>query len=146
MSGTVRETDSGEERGGQRRCLRCSSPIEWRTVRLVGRRAFCGEFCAITWLADEAARTAWSRTAIEMDREVRGLTRPLRVQAARLGARLAQARLDRRLRQGPQGETLPWLWVPTPKGAAALLLVLLGWGAAGGPSPETRAMVPEPKL
>ncbi len=142
MSPAVRPKGNGANGEGQRACWRCGSPIHWPIVRLVGHRAFCGEFCAITWLADEAARTAWTRTTLEMTGGDRGPSRPLKLHVARLAARLAQARLDRRLHAGPRSDTLPWLWLPTRQGATALLIALLALGVAGGPSTETRAMVP----
>jgi peptidoglycan/xylan/chitin deacetylase (PgdA/CDA1 family) len=142
MSPAVRPKGSGANGEGQRTCWRCGAPIRWPGVRLVGHRAFCGEFCAITWLADDAARTAWTRMTLEMERRARGPSLPLKLHVARLVARLAQARLDRRLHAGPRSETLPWLWLPTRQGAMALLVALLALGVAGGPSTETRAMVP----
>lgn len=129
--------------GPGRMCSRCAAPVQWATVRVVSPRVFCGEVCAITWLADEASRTAWARTALRMTRTPRSPRGLGRLLWARLAAAAAQWRLDRRLQAGPRAQALPWVWLPTRQGAGALALALLAWGAAGGPSPETRAMVPE---
>jgi peptidoglycan/xylan/chitin deacetylase (PgdA/CDA1 family) len=125
-----------------RRCRHCAEPIHWPTVRLVGSRTFCSEACAIIWLSDEASRTAWRRTTLEMDRRARGLGHRVRLHLARWSASLAQRRLDRRLTAGPRAESLPWLWVPPREPAVALALLLIAWGAAGGYAPELRTPPP----
>ena len=125
-----------------RHCKRCGEIIRWNAARFIGLRPFCSEPCAILWLSDEASRTAWDRAALEMDRRSHNLRHRVRLLRAFWGASVAQRRLDRRLAAGPCAEDLPWIWLPSPRGVAALLLVLIAWAAAGGPAPETRAMIP----
>ncbi len=125
-----------------RHCKRCGEIIHWSAARFVGLRPFCSEPCAILWLSDEAARTAWDRATLEMDRRPRDLLHRVRQLWASWRTSVAQRRLDRRLDAGPRAEDLPWIWLPSPRGTAALLLVLIAWAMAGGPAPETRAMIP----
>ncbi len=125
-----------------RHCKRCGEIIRWNAARFIGLRPFCSEPCAILWLSDEASRTAWDRTVLEMDRRSRTLRHRGRLFWASRRTSVTQRRLDRRLDAGPRAEDLPWIWLPSPRGAAALLLVLIAWAAAGGPTPETRAMIP----
>ena len=125
-----------------RRCNRCGEIIRWNAARFIGLRPFCSEPCAILWLSDEASRTAWDRAVLEMDRRSHNLRHRVRLLRASWRTSVTQRRLDRRLAAGPRAEDLPWIWLPSPRGAAALLLVLIAWAAAGGPAPETRAMIP----
>jgi peptidoglycan/xylan/chitin deacetylase (PgdA/CDA1 family) len=135
-----------------RRCRRCSDPIQWSHVRLVGSRTFCSESCAIIWLSEEAGRAAWQRAVLEMDRRARGPRHRAKVALGRREAVLAQRRLDRRLQAGPRAEWLPWVWIPARGPALALVLVLLLWGAVGAfapappapAAPETAALTPGP--
>ena len=125
-----------------RRCRRCGDPIRWGEARLVGSRTFCSEACAILSLADEAQRTAWARTVLELNRGGRGVRHRAALVLARGRAALAQRRLDRRLKAGPRAMVLPWIWVPPRAAAASLLLVLVAWGATGGGAPRTQATFP----
>jgi peptidoglycan/xylan/chitin deacetylase (PgdA/CDA1 family) len=125
-----------------RHCGRCGEVIRWSAVRFVGLRPFCGEPCAVLWLSDEAGRTAWDRAALEMERRSPGLRTRVRLIWASRRATAAQRRLDLRLDAGPRAKDLPWICLPSPRGAAAFLLVLIAWAAAGGRAPETRANIP----
>ena len=125
-----------------RHCKRCGEIIRWNAARFIGLRPFCSEPCAILWLSDEASRTAWDRAVLEMDRQSHNLRHWVRLRRASWRTSVTQRRLDRRLAAGPCAEDLPWIWLPSPRGVAALLLVLIAWAAAGGPAPETRAMIP----
>ena len=123
-----------------RRCRQCGERILWRSARFVGSRAFCWEPCAIVWLFGMASRTAWSRIRWEMDRRPRNLR--WRVQLLWLSclAAAAQRRLDRRLRATSRTEDLPWFWVPSLRGATALVLALAACGISGARAPEPGAL------
>ena len=125
-----------------RHCKRCGEIIRWDAARFIGLRPFCSEPCAILWLSDEASRTAWDRAVLEMERRSHNLRHRARLLRASWRTSVTQRRLERRLDAGPLAEDLPWIWLPSPRGAAAMLLVLIAWAAAGGPAPETRAMIP----
>ncbi len=124
-----------------RQCRQCGDAIHWSAVRLVGARTFCSESCAITWIAEEASRSAWNLTALRLRRGARGPRHRGRLALAFAQAWVAQRRLDRRLEAGPHAENLPWLWLPPRRAAAGLLLAVVACGLVGGHSPETRAMV-----
>ncbi|HYL80683.1 MAG TPA: hypothetical protein VEU07_07720, partial [Candidatus Acidoferrum sp.] len=66
----------------------------------MGSRAYCSESCAVISLADDASRTSWFLTTLELRRGPRSLLRLARLLLARWHARLAQTRLDRRLDAG----------------------------------------------
>ncbi|HYL80631.1 MAG TPA: polysaccharide deacetylase family protein [Candidatus Acidoferrum sp.] len=108
----------------------------------MGSHAYCSEACAVLSLADEASRTSWILTTLELRKGPRDLRHPARLRLARWHARLAQGRLDRRLDAGPHGQCLPWLWLPPRSVAAGLVLALAAWGVTGGPVAETRRLVP----
>lgn len=125
-----------------RRCRRCKEPIRWNLVRLVGSHVYCSEACAIISLTDEASRTSWILTTLELRRGPRSLRRHTRLLLARWYARQAQRRLDRRLEAGPRAQTLPWIWLPTRPAAAGLVLALVAWGVTLGPVRESQVMLP----
>lgn len=123
-----------------RRCRQCGERIIWGSARFVGSRAFCWEPCAIVWLLGAASRTAWARIRWEMDRQPRNLR--WRVQLVWLSwlADAAQRRLDRRLRANSNLADLPWFWIPSVRGAAALALALAACGVSGARAPEPGAL------
>jgi peptidoglycan/xylan/chitin deacetylase (PgdA/CDA1 family) len=128
------ESDAG------RRCRQCGERILWSSARFVGSRAFCWEPCAIVWLFGMASRTAWSRIRWELDRRPRNLR--WRVQLLWLSclAAAAQRRLDRRLRATSRAADLPWFWIPSLRGATALVLALAACGISGARAPEPGAL------
>lgn len=105
-------------------------------MRLVGSRTFCGEACAIIWLSEEASRTAWQRTVLEMDRRHPAPLRRVKLAVARQAATRTQRRLDRRLASGPKAQALPWVWVPPRGSAIILVLMLLACGVVGAYPPD----------
>ena len=125
-----------------RRCRRCKEPIRWNLVRLVGSHVYCSEACAIISLTDEASRTSWILTTLELRRGPRSLRRQTRLLLARWHARQAQRRLDQRLEAGPRAQTLPWIWLPARPAAAGLVLALVAWGVTQGPLREPQVMLP----
>ena len=128
------ENDTG------RRCRQCGERILWRSARFVGSRAFCWEPCAIVWLFGMASRTAWSRIRWEMDRRPRNLRWRVQLLWLSCVAAAAQRRLDRRLRATSRAEDLPWFWVPSLRGATALVLALAACGISGARAPEPGAL------
>jgi len=119
-----------------RRCRQCGEKIIWGSARFVGSRAFCWEPCAIVWLLGVASRTAWSRIRWEMDRQPRNLRWRLQLAWLSWTAADAQRRLDRRLRANSDGKDLPWFWIPSLRGATALILTLAACGISGARAPE----------
>lgn len=124
------ESDAG------RRCRQCGERILWRSARFVGFRAFCWEPCAILWLFGLASRTAWSRIRWELDRRPRNLRWRLQLLWLSWRAAVAQRRLDRRLRANSRTQDLPWFWVPSLRGATALVVALAACGISGARAPE----------
>ncbi len=127
----------------RRRCRQCGKGIRWSAARFVGARTFCGEPCVLVWLTGTAARTAWKRAVLEMDGKTRGLR--WRARWAALQAGIAQHRLNRRLNAHPRACRLPWLWLPSWRGAMAFLVVLAACGVSGGRAPDTAAIPPSVK-
>src|SRR5512147_1994724 len=125
-----------------RRCRQCGERILWRSARFVGSRAFCWEPCAIVWLLGVASRTAWSRIRWEMDRQPRNLRWRLQLAWLSWLANAAQRRLDRRLRANSSAADLPWLWIPSLRGAVTLVLALAACGVSGARAPEPGALSP----
>ncbi len=125
------ESDAG------RRCRQCGEKILWRSARFVGSRAFCWEPCAILWLFGTASRSAWSRIRWELDRRPRNLRWRLQLLWLSWRAAVAQRRLDRRLRANPRAENLPWFWVPSVRGATALVVALAACGVSGARAPAS---------
>ncbi len=123
-----------------RRCRQCGERILWSSARFVGSRAFCWEPCAILWLFGMASRTAWSRIRWEIDRQPRNLRWRLQLALLSWRAAAAQRRLDRRLRANASTADLPWFWVPSLRGAAALVLALAACGISGARAPEPGAV------
>ncbi len=117
-----------------RRCRQCGERIIWSSARFVGSRAFCWEPCAVVWLLGVASRTAWTRIRWEMDRQPRNLRWRLQLAWLSWLANAAQRRLDRRLHA--DANDLPWFWVPSLRGAAALVLALAACGVSGAWAPE----------
>jgi peptidoglycan/xylan/chitin deacetylase (PgdA/CDA1 family) len=140
-SARARATPAHDSR---RCCRRCGGRIQWGGVRFVGWRRFCGEVCATLWLSDAADRTAWNRTVLQIDPRSHRLWRRVRLAWAARRAKAAQRRLDRRLGAGPHAENLPWIWLPSPRSAAALTLALVAWGISGNSVPATRGIGPAP--
>ena len=128
------------ERDAGRRCRQCGEKIRWNSARFVGSRAFCWEPCAIVWLFGMASRTAWSRIRWEMDRRPRNLRWRLQLLWLSWLAAAAQRRLDWRLRATSRTEDLPWFWVPSLRGATALVLALAACGISGARAPEPGAL------
>lgn len=129
------------ESNAGRRCRQCGERILWSSARFVGSRAFCWEPCAIVWLFGTASRTAWSRIRLEVDRRPRSIRWRLQLLWLSWFAAAAQRRLDRRLSATPRGQDLPWFWLPSLRGAAALVLALAACGISGGRAPEPGALV-----
>ncbi len=143
MAARAERASAGRARsvgGRERKCLRCHDPIDWKRHRPVGRRIYCSEACAVLAVADEASRTAWERTALELRREPCGPRAGAALALARTQAWWAQRRLDRLLAAGPHAVRTPWLWVPSHAAAAAALLAFLAWGSAPGYGPGWRAV------
>lgn len=127
------------ERDTGRRCRQCGEKILWGSARFVGVRAFCWEPCAIVWLFGMASRTAWSRIRWELDRRPRSVRWRLQLLWLSWLAGVSQRRLDRRLNATARTEELPWFWLPSLRGATALVLALAACGISGGRAPEPGA-------
>jgi len=96
--------------------------------------------------------TSWTEAARQFCRDGRDLRRRLRLVLIGLRVAFLRSRLERLLQACRRAEQRPWVLTPVARlwgngsrprcAATGLLLILVAWPAAGGRSPEIRAMAP----